>query len=473
MEKKGASSRRSQAADDAARLRMPPIIEHRPNSLWQRLRGLVGVAWAGLVEAMPSSSPVLGSGLRRFAAHLAYQAGLAALLLGALGLTGLAILQAPSLSLPDWQVPQLVRNFADDWGAEDPLLDKPVTANSASETMASESPASQNSQGDNMSAAAPISADTADRTPPLYTRLFNNDAEDNDADTNDALAAAAPMPRQTNKGAIEGAINQPVNPPDDQLSQIEAEHWAAQYRAEQAAHARTKAALAIARRANAKSDAAPNSPLMRRAIMAEWLVRLQNGLPFDDLLTPDPTGSQAGQAVPVPSATGAGAQRPTAQAAPQDRLDAILTRRELSAFGLFAQTGVPTKPSLLAQLNRLSELQSGRQAEPSQTRPAQPSGWLGWLAANSNGMVRVAAAPPLADAGALAALGRIITAGDYPRATIELRRVVLRWELQNQADAAPDIYAALHTLYADVQALAELTPLMRDVRADFIAGVRP
>ena len=322
--------------------------------------------------------------------------------------------------------------------------------------------ASESLEDDNMSTAAPISEDTADRTSPLYTRPYNNDAEDNDADTNDALAAATPMPRQTIKGAIKGAINQTINPPDDQPSQIEAEHWAAQYRAEQAAHARTKAALAIARRANAKSDAAPNSPLMRRAIMAEWLVRLQNGLPYDDLLTPDPTQAGAGNTL-----------RPTAQAAPQDRLDAILTRRELSAFGLFAQTGVPTKPSLLAQLNRLSELQSGRQAEPSQTRPAQPSGWLGWLAANSNGMVRVAAAQPLADAGALAALGRIITAGDYPRATIELRRVVLRWELQNQADAQPDIYAALHTLYADVQALAELTPLMRDVRADFIAGVRP
>ena len=124
---------------------MPPIIEHRPNSLWQRLRGRAAAAWAGLVEAMPSSSPVSGSGLRRFAAHLAYQAGLAALLLGALGLTGLAILQAPSLSLPDWQVPQLIRDFADDWGAEDPLFDKPVTANSASEATTSETMASESS----------------------------------------------------------------------------------------------------------------------------------------------------------------------------------------------------------------------------------------------------------------------------------------------------------------------------------------
>ena len=488
-------------SEDKVRLRMPPIIDHRPDGLGQRAQQAAANLWSAARDTLVKNRPFQNNrqdnrqdnhqdalpqrrGLRHFMRHLAYQSGLAALLIGALGLTVMALVQArapnvsnwgvpdwgvPEWRLPEWRLPQFTKDGA-------PPVDLTEPVDPTAELGAQDAPPDAGSPIDRaLTGEALHAADAASgQTPPapIYKDTYNNSGDnrgENSGANNLDMAVT---------GTATSGVQTNVAPQDEEL--------AARLQAEQAAHARTKAALAIARRANAKQDAAPNSPLMRRAVMAEWLVRLQNGLPYDDLLAPMAQGAANDLDT-----------LPIAAAQPQDRLDAILTRRELSAFGLFAQTGVPTKAGLLAQLNRLSEMQNadggGAVADADSAPDAltsnaltsnerKPDGWLGWLADNSNGLLAISAAAPLADAEQWAGLSRIITAGDYARAPIELRRILLQWELGESgalvggdtgAAARAEISDALHALYADVQAMAELTPLMRDVRADFIAGVRP
>ena len=238
----------------------------------------------------------------------------------------------------------------------------------------------------------------------------------------------------------------------------------AQLKAERAAHQLTRdkagqSTAASSKIVSSKTGSPKPVPInlgegavARRALMAEWLVRLENGLPYEDLLA-DPSPS-AGQKL---------------------SLGDILSRREMAAFGLFAADGIPTAGQLKI---RLAQLQQRQNFIMQQTPYAQASGLVGWLAANSAGLVRVRQAPPLADTPLLRRLDAAINNADYAQATVDMRRMVTQWETASQntiatSDQKSDITEAVHGLYGDIQTLAELSPLWRAVRADFIAGVRP
>ena len=238
----------------------------------------------------------------------------------------------------------------------------------------------------------------------------------------------------------------------------------AQLKAERAAHKLTRdkagqSTAASSKVVSSKTGSPKTVPInlgegavARRALMAEWLVRLENGLPYEDLLA-DPSPS-AGQKL---------------------SLGDILSRREMAAFGLFAADGIPTAGQLKI---RLAQLQQRQNFIMQQTPYAQASGLVGWLAANSAGLVRVRQAPPLADTPLLRRLDAAINNADYAQATVDMRRMATQWETASQntiatSDQKSDITEAVHGLYGDIQTLAELSPLWRAVRADFIAGVRP
>jgi hypothetical protein len=401
------------------------------------------------------------------------------LLGGTLALIGLALLQTRHMAPGQFKWPDMALL----WGSSELSVGQksPATSrapySSAPASGASGASDASGSQATSRVDAAPLLADTPKPSNDAAAAALDKPDADigahTGAHTGSHTGAHAPLIMEDGPSSDTATHTPMADQSDAESDKLQADlvtdltaDLAADLAAERVAHARTVKALKKARRAATNPDNAEAKPLVRRALMAEWLVRLNNGLPFDDLLSSGPTDPAA-----------------------QPTLETILTQRELSAFGLFAAKGVPTPAGLRAQIARLSDVQL-RQAEaaPLGSTPPRPTGWLGWLADNSAGLVRVAAAPTAIFAlenRDIAELDGFVGEADYARATIEVRRLLMQWEAQEniatqigaqndaQNDVKRELLALLHTLYDDTRALAELTPLRRALEADFIAGVRP
>lgn len=419
---KAAPKRAAQTDEKArqARLRMPPIIDHAAPGLWQRLRA----KWSARPHVSDYAPHLdraqLHSGAKKLARGVAYQSGLAVLLLGAVAVTGLALWEVRKNSLPSFTLPSFIKP---DVNIPESLAVWRTPSSPVASSPSSEVPPTQSQQ-------------VPDAAIPSVAPLTENAA----AETADTTSSDAPRAEEQQFAAPVQDLAPTSKDTKDQalLAALQAE-----LTAEKAAHAQTKAALA-ARPTSGRQTINTDGP---RTIMAEWLVRLQNGLPYDDLLARETT--------PL--------------------LSDILTRRERAAFSLFAETGLPIAAQLKIRIARIRDQEAQWQDT---TTPLIDGDWLTWLAARSGGTIRVRAKAPLAEAPLWQALSNAVTNGDFAQAAVDMRRILRHWEA-----GAPDLTIApsdrqimddtLQALYADIQAMAELAPMWRSLRSDFIAGVRP
>ena len=430
-------------APDGPRLRMPPIIDHEPHRIWQ-----VRKHWHWLVEWAQArdfsdalnapSTDKMKKGARKLARGAAYQLALVGLLGGTLAVTGLALLETRHVSLPSFDLPQLPN-----------LSDLPEAVSLVDRFGYGEIEGEIEGEGHH-------NGEIEDAVTPPSEAIY----KDAYAPNNDALDIVSPdnAPLDTQAAPNTSPDTSPNIEATAQLEQKLA-ILSAQLEAERAAHKLTRDKASQSNAAPSKIASRKTVPISlgegavaRRALMAEWLVRLENGLPYEDLLD-DPSQS-SGENL---------------------SLGDILSRREMAAFGLFAADGIPTAGQLKIRLAQLRDRQHMIMQDA--PRPQAP-GLIGWLVANSAGLVRVRQAPPLADTPLLRRLDAAINNADYAQATVDMRRMLTQWESASTQtihnnDEKADITDAVHGLYGDIQTLAELSPLWRAVRADFIAGVRP
>lgn len=426
---KAAPKRAAQTDEKArqARLRMPPIIDHAAPGLWQRLRE----KWSARPHVSDYAPHLdrahLHSGVKKLARGLAYQSGLAVLLLGAVAVTGLALWEMrknslPDMSLPSFTLPSFIRP---DVTIPDSMAVWRTPSSEVASSPSSEVPPTQSHQVPDAALTEPISEPLSEPVP-----------------TETADKTSSDGPRAEEKTFV-APVQDPAPTLEDTKDQTLVAALQAELTAEKAAHAETKAAL-TARPTSGLQTTRTDGP---RTIMAEWLVRLQNGLPYDDLL--------ARETAPL--------------------LSDILTRRERAAFSLFAETGLPIAAQLKIRIARIRDQEAQWQDT---TTPLMDSDWLTWLAARSGGTIRVRAKAPLAEAPLWQALSNAVTNGDFAKAAVDMRRILRHWEAgAAELTIAPSdrqiMDDTLQALYADIQAMAELAPMWRSLRSDFIAGVRP
>jgi hypothetical protein len=417
---KSADSRKSSDEN----LRMPPLIDHGEDGVWAPAKTALGVSlysvvW-GAIYKVTSALHQMGYSLLTGLRHLLYRLSLLALIGATLGLAGFALFQARDLTLPDIGLPE-VTSF---WQA-------PPATNPEREVAPAEP------LGLDAMAAAP-------ETPPYIKTPHYIETP---ADIEDK-AVAAPRAR---------------------LEILETDSAPA-LEAERGAHAATRQALAQAQLAASALEPRTREAtkamevLQHRADMAELLVRLQNGWAFAELLQ--------------------------TQNAPQEGLSA----RQISALALHAEAGVPTQANLAGQAKGLwqaqvetpSNIATPEETAPPQTNEAQSEeqmpAFLSWLRARAGGLVAVQAAPqdislvsraPIGEARPSDDLRQIyhyILAGDYEAASTKTRTAILRLDALVAAPSRTSQIESLQALYADLRALQEVTPIVHQLREQFLAS---
>ncbi len=380
------------AAPQGAGLRMPPIIDLAPSGLARLAR---------ITET-----------LQRWLRSTAYQIVLFALLIMAVGLLGLAIMEAGNIEGPDWRA---LRAQMSGWSAQEeerlvPPADRTVIQAPASPIeppVTSEGPSRTASE----TAAAPVAPDTIKSETASRSPLAVSEAM---ADS-EAMAASQAMAAGQAMAAA------------DALADL------------RATLAETRRDLAAAKQALLDSQAQPGDAqdltrLRQKAQFGELLLRLDYGLPFDDLL--DSGG-----------------------------LDTVLVARELAVLALYAETGLPTQATLTAQSDTLAFIIAA-EAEP---RAAVPTG-LNWLAEAAPGLLQIRQTPMAWAGPDMQAIAAAMQAKDYRAAAANTRALALRVV----ADGGNDkMAAALQTLYADLRTYEETRAVLPAMRADYFAGVRP
>ena len=399
-------------------LRMPPLIDHGEDGVWARAKTALGVylyrVVRGATYKVTSALRQMSDRLLMGSRHLLYRLSLLALIGATLGLAGFALFQARDLTLPDIGLPE-VTSFR-----QAPPATNPERAVAPAEPL-----------GLDAMAAAP-------ETPPYIEKP---------ADIEDKAVAAPRAPAEILETDSAPALE-----------------------AERAAHAATRQALAQAQLAASALEPRTREAtkamevLQHRADMAELLVRLQNGWAFAELLQ--------------------------TQNAPQEGLSA----RQISALALHAEAGVPTQANLAGQAKGLWQAQvkaPSNSATPEETPPPQTNGaqseeqmpaFLSWLRARAGGLVAVQAAPqdislvsqaPNGEAGPSDDLRQIyhyILAGDYEAASTKTRTAILRLDALAAAPSRTSQIESLQALYADLRALQEVTPIVRQLREQFLAS---
>lgn len=364
------------AAPQGGGLRMPPIIDPAPSGLARLAR--------------------IAETLRRWLRGTAYQIALFALLIMAVALLALAVMEAGNIEGPDWRA---LRAQMSGWGAQE---EQRLTL--------SEDGRPENEPVINQP-AKPIEA------PVLSDGLIKTPAE----------IVAAPE-SVTTEAKTPAAL-----PEADILSDSKA---LADLRA---TLAETRRALAAAKQALLDSQARPGDAqdltrLRQKAQFGELLLRLDYGLPFDDLL--DSGG-----------------------------LDTVLVARELALLALYAENGLPTQATLTAQSQMLAFIISA-EAEP---RAAVPAG-LNWLAETAPGLLKIRQTPMAWAGPDMHAIADAMQARDYAAAAATTRALALRVA----ADGGnAKLAAALQTLYADLRTYEETRAVLPGMRADYFSGVRP
>lgn len=375
-------SSQGQAAEKVgAGLRMPPIIDMAPS--W---RARLADTTKGLLRGT------------------LYQASLIALLFMALGLMVLTLMQAGNVTPPDW------RKFA-------PALEGLRVSNSP--------PAIEKAETD---------VEAGDHTDATVSQKQLPDRESLPLATPDrALQQAGPTsPDRPNDDIPDAQTSLDAVSPDMEAEIIALRQTLADTRRDLAA---AQAALLDTQ---APKGAADVSQVTKRGVLAELLLRLDDGVAFDDLL-------DGGQ------------------------LDEVLSKSELAALALHAARGVPTEAGILAQAETLPLIISRAAAGGAVDEPLPMI--FRWLADKAPNLLRIRKSPMAGAQKQLRVLYDQLQVRDYRAAAATTRLLVLTYDVaENQQNEA---VLALQALYADLRAFSETSAARRDLRRDYMAGVRP
>lgn len=360
-------------------------------------QGGSGLRMPPIIDISPSLGARLIDGAKTVLRGTLYQASLIALLLMALGLMVLTLMQAGNITPPDWRQLAVSRDAAQN-GAQEaaPVVLSDPPAGAIQQPLAAE---------DRAPAELPQNQATGETAAPSRAQ--------------DAPNNAAPTPTSTPTADMESELAA--------LRQTLAD---------------TRRDLAAAQAAllekQAVTSGAELAQLTQRAALAELILRLDDGVAFDDLL-------DGGQ------------------------LDAVLHKNELAALALHAARGVPTEAGILAQAETLPFIIGARAAAEGggETLPAL----FGWLADKAPNLIRVRQSPMAGAQKQLRLLYTQLHARDYRAAAATTRLLVLTYD--EEADAQSEAALALQALYADLRAFSETRAARTDLRRDYMAGVRP
>jgi hypothetical protein len=385
----------SATAHAGAHLRMPHFIDQARD-------------WRSLLRAALTAS---AGDARRLVNGLVYRLTLTLLLVIAIGVTGFGVWQARHMQLPQ---------FDSFWYSINPddtlqkMVAQKVTPSAPADTA-----------GDIDAAGFEPSGDLA----ALQRRLAVLQAEGSDATRSEPVS----------EGTIEGMA--PTAQTAAQLTDERAAHDAT--RAKLLAMQNQLAALTSAR-ANAE---AVDENLAARAALGDLLLRLDNGVAYDDVL-------EGGV------------------------LARVLRRSEWALLALYADSGVPTRAALLARFeiwidNRVdaSDSDLSNVGAPAAARRGFYAALLDWLRQHAAGLVEVRVAP-LATAGAdIERIAKALERGRHNEAAWRIGALLRR--MDGDINLTHPNRAGLQLLYDDVSAAAELSPMLAALRDDYIAGVRP
>jgi hypothetical protein len=460
-----ASKKAAKKPPNDATLRMPPLIDHAQQGGLARAKHYLGVLTSlapfgslgkkfsiRVGEASDNLTAALGRVAQTFLAMLRwflYRVSLLLLIGATLGLAGFAVFQSRDMAFSELTLPDVTALWQSAPDANDEALDVP-----------SREPQTSLKQDPNKE---PI-------------------IEDENIGASNLPTASVLAPEPDRSSAFDGGLI---------LQQERAAHEAtrlalvgAQEQLATALQTQTDdtAVLSKNQAQNAKK-AKSFDALKQRALLAELLVRLQSGSAFAPLLEVKP-------------------------------LQASLTSAQLEALALYANTGVPTQASLAAQAKSLwlaaasgepsrAGLSAGSAGSPGSVvslgsatsgEPAPEAdtkadldnmpAFLQWLRARAGGLVDVQVKPQASaelaslslasarDVGPsddLRQIYQFILVGDYRAASTKTRTAILRLDaLPPQANRASNI-ESLQALYADLRAHGEVTPILHQLRKDFLA----
>ena len=362
-----------------------------------------GLRMPPIIDISPSFGLRLLDGAKNLLRGTLYQASLIALLFMALGLTVLTLMQAGNIKTPD------LRQLA-----------------ASPEGMRGEPAAPE------IEVSLPLQAQPEAIAPPPETETARK-------------AEQAEVPPRAAHASAPDRMNAVSEPPTLPL----APHYETEMQAEMDALrqtlADTRRDLAAAQAALLEKQTATSgtelAQLTKRATLAELLLRLDDGVAFDDLLD-------------------------------GGRLDDVLYKNELAALALHAARGVPTEAGIRAQAETLPLIISGAAANG--TADNQLPAMLGWLAAKAPKLISIRQSPMAGAQKQLRVLYEQLQARDYRAAAATTRLLVLT---HDDGAGAPEAenkpMLALQALYADLRAFSETRAARNDLRRDYMAGVRP
>ena len=372
-----------------------------------------GLRMPPIIDISPSFGLRLLDGAKNLLRGTLYQASLIALLFMALGLTVLTLMQAGNIKTPDWG--QLAASLEGLRGeAAAPAIEVPLP-------QAEVSP--------------PLQAQPEAIALPPETETAREVEQAEQAEVPPSAAHASAPDRMSAASA----------PPILPL----APHYETEMQAEMDALrqtlADTRRDLAAAQAALLEKQTATSgtelAQLTKRATLAELLLRLDDGVAFDDLLD-------------------------------GGRLDDVLYKNELAALALHAARGVPTEAGIRAQAETLPLIISGAAANG--TADDQLPAMLGWLAAKAPKLISIRQSPMAGAQKQLRVLYEQLQARDYRAAAATTRLLILT---HDDGAGAPEAenkpMLALQALYADLRAFSETRAARNDLRRDYMAGVRP
>ena len=297
-------------------------------------------------------------------------------------------------------------------------------------------------------------APSADMPTEMLTEMPTDIAPDNPPETlSDAAAKITPprdMPQTISDLNDLSAVN------DALRREIENRQQAEIVLKQELAALKTRLSAAEIRQTDIDIDA-----LHGRLAMAELLLRLQAGLPFDDIFA-------AGH------------------------LQNVLTRREAALLGLHADIGLPTRLDLLLQFETWRAAADRAPADGAANdgvmRQAARSGdhpyrrLMDWLSTVAGGLLQVKATPMALADDRLNAIHAALNTGDFDAATLHIGRLLRRFDGQADISMSRKMLptalpmasiVVLQSLYDDARTAAELAPLVARLKQDYLSGARP
>ena len=368
--------------------------------------GKSGLRMPPIIDLSPHWGQRFIDGTKRLLRGTLYQLSLVILLLMALGLMVLTLMEAGNVKLPDWRQWTSAISAPDEAARQNPELEPELKPELELERETAAAATAPN---------APLPAPATDG-PPLV---------------------ASPLMTAPDRPQAETAMTQTEPPlPIEPVGPIEP---AGEIAALRQTLADTRRALADTQATllekQTRKDGGAVAQLTKRAALADLLLRLDDGVPFDDVL-------DAGQ------------------------LDAVLHKNELAALALHAARGVPTEAGIKAQAETLPLILSGGAGADA----PRLTDFLSWLAMAAPKLINIRQTPMAGAQKQLRVLYDQLQARDYRAAAATTRLLVLTYD---DADSQSDGLLALQALYADLRAFSETRAARNDLRRDYMAGVRP